>query len=53
MTKKTGTIIVLVILLILLTVAKFKGIIGGEDALLVKTDAGTLGCLKMLAALFE
>ncbi|GIR12256.1 MAG: hypothetical protein CM15mP23_08310 [Cryomorphaceae bacterium] len=38
MTKKTGTIILLVILLILLTIAKFKGYIGGEDALIVKTE---------------
>ena len=43
MTKKTGTIIVLVILLILLTIAKFKGIIGGEDTLLVKTEKVFLG----------
>ena len=42
MTKKKGTIIVLVIL-ILLTIAKFKGYIGGEDALLVKTEKVFLG----------
>ena len=38
MTKKTGTIIVLVILLILLTTAKLKGVIGGEEALVVQTE---------------
>ena len=43
MTKKTGTIIVLVILLILLTIAKFKGYIGGEDELIVKTENVFLG----------
>ena len=43
MTKKTGTIIVLVILLILLTIAKFKGYIGGEDTLIVKTEKVFLG----------
>jgi len=42
MTKKKGTIIVFVIL-ILLTIAKFKGYIGGEDALLVKTEKVFLG----------
>ena len=43
MTKKTGTISVLVILLILLTIAKLKGYIGGEDALIVKTENVLLG----------
>ena len=38
MTKKTGTRTLLVILLILLTIAKFKGYIGGKDALIVKTE---------------
>ena len=38
MTKKTGTIYALLILLILLTIAKFKGYIGGGDALIVKTE---------------
>lgn len=43
MTKKTGTISVLVILLILLIIAKFKGYIGGQDALIVKTENVSFG----------
>ena len=43
MRKKTGTIIVLVIILILLTIAKLKGIIGGEEALVVQTETVFLG----------
>ena len=42
MTKKTSAILLL-ILLILLTIAKFKGYIGGEDVLLVKTEKVFIG----------
>lgn len=42
MTKKTGAIFLLV-LLILLTIAKIKGYIGGEDVLLVKTEKVFIG----------
>ena len=42
MTKKTGSIFLLV-LLILLTIAKIKGYIGGEDVLLVKTEKVFIG----------
>ena len=43
MTKKTGTIIALVIIFIFLIIAKAKGIIGGNSALSVQTEKVFLG----------